>query len=264
MSNEKLRRENSGFDITFVIDTSNPRRDNYVLEKPIPKGLKAKDFIGHICAIKIADGTLSSNGKNKFYKTLYGTITSAQDDKTVDPTNEEVKSVSYKIVAKFQYLVSSGIDLYFVYSPNGSPSNPDQTVTTIQCNNTSFESSVYHSGLVPTISLAATTDPTTGDVTYTGTNYIESPYYYTLVPQGYVRMSGNINNVSFVTTNKITAFWTENNYAVTKINFDSYLIWPESKVTNASVTLGAFEKGLTTGNQKASITVTFTVPAANL
>ena len=258
MSNEKLRRETSGFDITFVDDKEN---NTIVLEKPLP--IDAIDIrhpealIGTICAYKKVDHESQERTSYTFY---IGTVTSATRSYDID-------------IKSGDYVYTNGLSLHCTFNAAFLTNSLEITLAINKARNkVSIKSnwidlSVTERCDTPYITLTATTDPATGDRTYTGSAWITSDAQDAMLTRGYIRM---MTSEPFVQSNNaITGYWRESD-PVDRYKYHlilgSYFKYDQREVRDADVILGSKVDETTTliGQKCYSVSVTFTVPAANL
>lgn len=269
MSSEKLRRETNRFDITFLRNTES---NAYVLEKPLPKGLKAEDFLGHICTVKIRDGEYSSYQKRYYYDFDAGFITDVMATKYVDATNNSigVDSVDVYVVFRSFTVNRSHLVLKFTYFPDR-----DNTTSAIRSLYSYNDYQPSDAVAYDTIVLNKTIDSSTGDATYSGSGYVHGfGTYPDAVHSAFITLQSAEkvgSRPKYSSISKISDYVTEytaSNQSTSSLHLTRYLKWLPSEVKNVSITIDVMNSTDTTssylGVKKYPITVTFTVPAANL
>lgn len=262
MSNEKLRRENSGFDITIIRNEDNNR---FYLEGTLPPNIKPVDFIGQVCKLKeIVDGAVPSNPDKLQYRYRYGVITEATSDEVLNISANVYGIVKVRLSVLFRFAANhSDLQIYFDYFPeNGSTGTVQSSY--LMSNLSPSDDDTYREF----IDLDKTVDSATGDVTYSGTGFIHMSNSNTaqLIQHGYLILRTTEKTgytPKYSAWSKITAIDSNTK----NIYLDRYLIWPADKVTNAQITVtndGSQPSTRYFGFKMYPVSVSFTVPAANL
>lgn len=262
MSSEKLRRETTRADITIIRNEDNNR---FYLEGTLPPNIKPSDFIGQICVLKeIVDGAVPNNPDKLQYRYRYGVITEATSDEVMNISANVYGISKVRLSVLFRFAANySDLQIYFDYYPqNGSTGTVQASY--LMSNLSPSDNDTYREF----IDLDKSVDSTTGDVTYSGSGFvhISNLNYAQLIQHGYLilRTKEKVGYTpKYSVWSKITAIDTNTK----NIYLDRYLIWPEDKVTNAQITMtdvGSQPSTRYFGFKMYPITVTFTVPAANL
>lgn len=265
MSSEKLRRETSSFDITFVVDSET---NEYTVEKQLPKGLRPDAFVGHVCQIKIDDKVTNVGSIRMTTSTVqYAPVKSVYVSKS-ETVSTNYHSSSYSMCVAVDFCDSDGshdTTIVLCYYPEGKPNDPDTTAVVWSQENGLLS--------IASVTLTSETDNETGDVTFNGTGYIDTRknLKQQLISDGSITM-GYKDGVGSISTN-----YTHNKISMvyapisspynTYLKLSSYWIYPADQVTNASVVILDSTKTPSTkfpGFTQYDIQVSFTVPAANL
>lgn len=269
MSNEKLRRETSGFDITFKV---NKETNQIELEKQLPKNLRPEDFIGHLCVLKVADGKQTSIGTNYDYH--YAVISDCEKYTTLYSTFGSYEYVILRINFTSYSIGNAYLRLVCDYRPNDDEPLAAKKIKMLYIpeGQLGYSAGAYS---CDKIMLDKTVDNGTGDVTYSGSGYICAagtavlPWLNPMISMATKEKVGSSNS-KYSCSSRITSVSIEQLTSSTSnviIHIDRYLKWLPTEVTNASIviaTSGGEPSNEYYGVKKYPITITFTVPAANL
>ncbi len=261
MSDEKIRSEGARFDITFVYDSE---EHMFKFEKPLPRGIRPYEFFGHTCTLKYKDAEKTNKGTAWSY--AYGTITTVHFEKETSNSTHEHKITYIEPIVLFREY-GRYISISFDYFPSADPDD-DYYCSDLYVDYTSPE--FLYPPKTNNIVLTTSTDPATGDVTYSGNGTITG----NIRPSDYVLPCGIIKfnykpegSTSFRGGDSaILGNYIANDKTVHLI-LGTYWRYPSYKVINQSVVIDKnAEKNdsLYKGESTYSISVSFTVKAEDV
>lgn len=226
MAAEKLRIESAGFDLTLVQDDEDSAltgTPTLKLKKPLPCGLRAKNFIGKIVSYGIPD-TLASVAD--ITMDTFGVINSASEMRTSIMGTESV-SVYCQVNMAFAEIAESA-NCLIVYMDQPAV-NRCETMVNIS---KSMESLVAMSRPI-----TLTKTETSGKYKYTGSGTIDSNDYMSLVQFGAISLK--VDNKTYY-AGVASAISESNN---TKITLTSYVGYSPDKVSDVNITIGKRSNG---------------------
>lgn len=227
MAVEKLRIESAGFDITLVPDDEDSAltgTPTLKLKKPLPHGLRAKDFIGKIVTVAESDQFTSVGG---ITMNTFGVINTVLEMRTFIRGAVTV-GVYCSVTIGTGIDGGESINSFIVYMDYPAM-NRCETLVTIP---KSMESRV---AMNEPITLTKT--ETSGKYNYTGSGTIDSSDYMSLVQFGAISLK--VDNKTYY-AGVASAIPESNN---TKITLTSYVGYSPDKVSDVNITIGKKSNG---------------------
>lgn len=227
MANEKLRIESAGFDISLVLDDEDSALTGtpiIKLKKPLPRGLRAKDFIGKIVTAAVSDLDTTTMGVTA---KAFGVINSVSEMHM--PVSGMETTAVYCQVAIGNFMKSGDASNCFIIYYDYPAMNLCETMVTIS---KSMESLVAMSKPI-----ALTKTETSGKYNYTGSGTIDSNDYMSLVQFGAISLK--VDNKTYY-AGVASAISESNN---TKITLTSYVGYSPDKVSDVNITIGKKSNG---------------------
>lgn len=223
MAVEKLRIESAGFDISLVLDDEDSAltgTPTIKLEKPLPRGLRAKDFIGKIVTTAVSDLDSITMGVTA---KAFGVINSVSEMHGMGTT-----AVYCQVTLESGMGGGDASNCFIIYY-DYPPMNKCETLVTIS---KSMESLVAMSKPI-----TLTKTETSGKYKYTGSGTIDGNDYLSLVQFGAISLK--VDSKTYY-AGVADAIKDSNNV---KITLTSYVGYSPDKVSDVNITIGKKSNG---------------------